>query len=496
MDEQDDRVQPIDRVLVADRGEIAVRIIATCQSLGIETVAVFTDADPGAPHVVAADLAVHLPGASLADTLLDVDAVVAAGVAAGVDALHPGYGLLSEDAALARACATAGLAFIGPSPEAIAAMGDKVVAREVLRRAGVPVVPGATLPGPAGDEHDLDAAAAQIGFPLLVKAAHGGGGRGMRRVDEPSGLVEAIASARREAGAAFGDDTVFLERFVTRPRHVEVQVVGDRHGNVVALFERDCSVQRRWQKVIEEAPSPVVGPALRAALSRAAVAAARAVDYVGAGTVEFVVGSDGDFHFLEMNTRLQVEHPVTEEVTGLDLVAVQVAVAEGRPLPDEVLALAGDEATTHGHDSGDGSAAPDDGAARGEAGSSGGAVSHGIAGPEGHAIEARLYAEDPVEGFLPTSGTIAHLVVPTGDGIRCDMGVVAGSTVSTTFDGMLGKVIAHGPSRRVARRRLVRALHDLRIDGVTTNVALLVAVLEHPEFVAGSVDTGWLEVGS
>jgi acetyl/propionyl-CoA carboxylase alpha subunit len=331
----------IGKLLVANRGEIALRVIRTAREMDIATVAVHSDPDAGEPFVAAADEAVRLPGAGPAETYLDAGRLLAAARATGADAVHPGYGFLSEDAGFARACAEAGLVFVGPSPEAIAAMGSKTAAKELMAAAGVPTLPGAVV-GAAGD---LDAAALReaaeaVGRPVLVKAAHGGGGRGMRVVRDLDGLAAAVAAARREAAAAFGDGTVFLERLVERPRHVEVQVLGDAHGTVVHLFERECSVQRRWQKVLEEAPSPAVSPALRAELGAAAVTAARAIGYVGAGTVEFVLDRDGRFWFLEVNTRLQVEHPVTEAVTGLDLVRLQLQVADGQPLPPEVTGAA------------------------------------------------------------------------------------------------------------------------------------------------------------
>ncbi|HEY7812636.1 MAG TPA: biotin carboxylase N-terminal domain-containing protein, partial [Nakamurella sp.] len=354
----------ISKLLVANRGEIAARIIRSAHALGIATVAVYSDPDAAAPYVTLADEAVRLPGAAPADTYLRGDLIVAAAAAAGADAVHPGYGFLSENAAFARACADAGLIFVGPAAETIAAMGDKVKAKAIMAAAGVPVLPSATIP--AAGTGDLAAAAAGVGFPLLVKAAFGGGGRGMRLVTDPGELSEAVSTARREAASAFGDGTVFLERFVTDPRHVEVQILGDTTGTVIHLFERECSIQRRYQKIVEECPSPAVDEDLRDALTAAAEAAGQAVGYTGAGTVEFVLDRDGSFYFLEMNTRLQVEHPVTEEVTGLDLVELQVRIAEGEPLPPSAR-----EARIGGH-----------------------------------AIEVRLYAEDVPAGFVPTTGTL------------------------------------------------------------------------------------------
>jgi acetyl/propionyl-CoA carboxylase alpha subunit len=429
----------ITKLLVANRGEIAARVFRTAHELGIATVAVFSDADAELPYVALADEAVRLPGAAPADTYLRGDLLIAAARATGADAVHPGYGFLSENAGFARDCAAAGLTFVGPSPEAIAAMGSKTEAKAMMAAAGVPTLPGVTI-----DAHtDLRAEAARIGFPVLVKAAFGGGGRGMRIVATPDELAEAVASARREAATAFGDDTVFLERYVVDPRHVEVQILGDAHGSVVALFERDCSIQRRHQKIVEECPSPVVDEALRGELSGAAVAAGKALGYTGAGTVEFVMDDTGSFWFLEVNTRLQVEHPVTELVTGLDLVALQLRVAEGEPLPAEVTA-----ARIHGH-----------------------------------AIEVRLYAEDVPAGFLPATGTLHRFRIP--DGVRVDAGVADGSVVGPHYDPMLAKVIAHGATRAAAARRLRRALRGAQIHGVVTNRDLLVAILADPEFLAG-----------
>jgi propionyl-CoA carboxylase alpha chain len=438
----------ITKLLVANRGEIAARIIRTGHALGIATVAVYSDPDAGAPYVTLADEAVRLPGAAPADTYLRGEEIIAAAAATGANAVHPGYGFLSENAAFARACADAGLIFVGPAPDTIEAMGDKVAAKATMAEADVPVLPSATVT----DTTDLAAAAASVGFPLLVKAAFGGGGRGMRLVAGPDELTEAVTSARREAAAAFGDGTVFLERFITDPRHVEVQILGDVHGHVVHLFERECSIQRRYQKIVEECPSPAVDDELREALTAAAVAAGWAVGYTGAGTVEFVLDRDGRFYFLEMNTRLQVEHPVTEEVTGLDLVELQLRIAEGEPLPPE----AREAAIT------------------------------------GHAIEARLYAEDVPAGFAPATGTLYRFALPDTAGIRVDAGVRDGSVVSPHYDAMLAKIIAHGRTRADAARRLARALAGAEIHGVTTNRDLLVAILREPGFLAGATDTGYL----
>ena len=438
----------ITKLLIANRGEIAARIIRSAHALGIATVAVYSDPDAAAPYVTLADEAVRLPGAAPADTYLRGDLIIAAAAATGADAVHPGYGFLSENAAFARACADAGLTFVGPRPETIEAMGDKVRAKAIMAEADVPVLPSATVT----DTTDLVAAGAAVGFPLLVKAAFGGGGRGMRLVTDPAELAEAVSSARREAASAFGDGTVFLERFVTDPRHVEVQILGDAHGDVVHLFERECSIQRRYQKIVEECPSPAVDDDLRDALTAAAVAAGWAIGYTGAGTVEFVLDRDGGFYFLEMNTRLQVEHPVTEAVTGLDLVELQLRIAEGEPLP----------------------------------------ASARQARISGHAIEVRLYAEDVPAGFVPTTGTLHRFAFPPAPGIRVDTGFRDGSAVSPHYDAMLAKVIAHGPTRADAARRLARALSRAAIHGMTTNRDLLVAILREPEFLAGGTDTGYL----
>jgi len=450
---------------VANRGEIAARVVRTARAMDIATVAVFSDPDADAPFVAAADEAVRLPGATPAETYLRGEAVLAAAARTGADAVHPGYGFLSENAGFARDCAAAGVTFIGPPPEAIEAMGSKVRAKELMSRAGVPVLPGVTLdadPTPA----ELLAAAEHTGFPVLVKAAYGGGGRGMRVVHSAADLDDAVASAQREAASAFGDGLVFLERFVTDPRHVEVQILADGQGQVVHLFERDCSIQRRYQKIVEEAPSPAVDEALRAELGAAAVAAAKAIGYVGAGTVEFVLdgtagsgsagsagsASRGHFSFLEVNTRLQVEHPVTEMITGLDLVRAQLLVAEGRSLPPEVTA----------------------------------------ASVDGHAVEVRLYAEDPEADFRPDSGVLHRVRVPELPGVRVDSGVADGSVVGVHYDPLLAKVIAHAPSREEAARLLARALREAQLHGVRTNRDLLVGILTEAEFLSGRTDTGYL----
>jgi acetyl/propionyl-CoA carboxylase alpha subunit len=431
----------IRRILVANRGEIARRVFRTAREMGIETVAVYSDADADMPFVREADHAVRLPGNSPAETYLRGDLVVAAAQAAGADAVHPGYGFLSENAGFARQVVAAGLIWIGPPADAIEAMGSKLGAKRMMRDAGVP-----TLPWSESVE-----GAAEVGFPLLVKASAGGGGRGMRIVRDAAELAGAVEAASREAAGAFGDATVFCERYLEAPRHIEVQVFADSHGNVVSLFERECSIQRRHQKIVEEAPSPAVNEQLRANLGSAAVAAARAVGYVGAGTVEFVMASDSSYAFLEMNTRLQVEHPVTECITGLDLVRLQILVAAGEPLPEA-------------------------------------ALSPSITG---HAIEVRLYAEDATNGFLPVTGRLREFKIAAG--VRNDAGVESGSVVSPYYDAMIGKVIAHAPSRGEAAAKLAKGLRESRIHGVTTNRDLLVRILGEDEFLAGATDTAYLD---
>ena len=449
----------ISKLLIANRGEIASRVIRTARCMDIPCVAVFSDADAGAPFVRDADEAVRLPGNAPAETYLRADLILDAARRTGANAVHPGYGFLSENAGFARDCAAAGLIFVGPSPEAIESMGSKITAKRTMAAAGVPVLPGITV---GEDDDDADAGvdgaalgarvAGEIGYPVLVKAAYGGGGRGMRIVRREADLLDAVEGARREAVTAFGNGTVFLERYLDSPRHVEVQIFGDTHGTVVHLFERECSIQRRYQKIVEEAPSPAVDDALRTELGAAAIAAGKAIGYVGAGTAEFVLGADGRFYFLEVNTRLQVEHPVTELVTGLDLVRLQLLVAEGQPLPPEAL----------------------------------------TASVSGHAIEARLYAEDVAAGFLPATGTVHGFTVPDLPGVRVDAGVAQGCEVGVYYDPMLAKVIAHGPTRDDARRRLARALAESRLHGVVTNRELLVGILREPQFRAGAIDTGYL----
>jgi acetyl-CoA/propionyl-CoA carboxylase biotin carboxyl carrier protein len=436
---------PFETLLIANRGEIAVRVIRACRALGIRSVAVYSDADRSSPHVALADLAVAIGPAAPAESYLNVERILDAAKRTGARAIHPGYGFLAENAGFARAVAAAGLTFVGPSPEAMEAMGDKLGARRTMARLGIPIVPGSD---PDADPATLPAIGARIGFPLLVKAAGGGGGRGMRRVDEVAQLPDALAAASREAGAAFGDPRVYLERVVERARHIEVQVLGDRHGNVVHVFERECSLQRRFQKVIEEAPAPNLDPEVRRGLLESAVRAARSVSYEGAGSVEFLVEGDR-FFFLEMNTRLQVEHPVSELVCGVDLVEQQIRIAAGEPLP-----FSQDELHVRGH-----------------------------------AIEARICAEDPARGFAPSPGRIAHFVEPAGAGVRCDAGVASGGVVPAEYDALIAKVISYGTDRRAALDVLDGALRELVVLGVTTNAEFLATLLHDPDVVAGRLDT-------
>jgi acetyl-CoA carboxylase biotin carboxylase subunit len=445
----------IRRVLVANRGEIAVRVMRTCKERGIETVAVFSDVDRRAAHVQIADRAVGIGPAPAAQSYLVIDKILAACRETGADAVHPGYGFLSENEDFAEACAAAGVVFIGPSPDAMRRMGSKTFARKTVSAAGTPVVPGDN--GPTGDgfptAEQAAVAARRIGFPVLIKAAAGGGGKGMRLVASEAEMAAAFDGARREASSAFGDGTVYLEKAIERPRHIEIQVFGDHHGNLVHLGERDCSIQRRHQKVIEESPSPVVSEELRARMGTAAIAAARAVAYVGAGTCEFLLGADGGFYFLEMNTRLQVEHPVTEMIYGLDLVGWQLDVAEGRPLP----------LTQHALD----------------------------ARRRGHAVECRIYAEDPVK-FLPSPGTITHLRVPDGPYVRNDSGCYEGAEIPIHYDPMISKLVVWGEDRAHALARMRRALDEYQVRGIETNLAFHRRCLRQAAFAAGDYDTGFI----
>ncbi|MFE9216511.1 biotin carboxylase N-terminal domain-containing protein [Streptomyces lavendulae] len=440
-------------VLVANRGEIAVRVIRTLRQLGIRSVAVFSDADADARHVREADTAVRIGPAAAAESYLSVERLLDAARRTGAEAVHPGYGFLAENAGFARACADAGLAFIGPPASAISLMGDKIRAKETVKAAGVPVVPGSS--GSGLTDAELVSAAEEIGMPVLLKPSAGGGGKGMRLVRDAAVLAEEIAAARREAKSSFGDDTLLVERWVDRPRHIEIQVLADAHGNVVHLGERECSLQRRHQKVIEEAPSVLLDEEVRAAMGAAAVEAARSCGYVGAGTVEFIVpgGDPSSYYFMEMNTRLQVEHPVTELITGLDLVEQQLRVAAGAPLGfgQQDVRLTG------------------------------------------HAVEARVCAEDPARGFLPSGGTVLALSEPQGGAVRTDSGLTAGVDTGSTYDPMLSKVIAYGPDRASALRSLRAALADTVILGVQTNTGFLRRLLAHPDVVSGDLDTGLVE---
>ncbi|WP_427453119.1 acetyl/propionyl/methylcrotonyl-CoA carboxylase subunit alpha [Litorimonas sp. WD9-15] len=440
----------IHTILIANRGEIACRIMRTVRDMGLRSVAVYSNADRDAPHVKLADQAVPIGPAPVGESYLVIKKIIEAAKTSGADAIHPGYGFLSENAGFAKACADAGIIFIGPSPDAIALMGDKAVAKRRMITAGVPCVPG--YQGEAQDDARLIEEAKTIGFPLMVKAAAGGGGRGMRLVDEARSLSVALTEARSEALNAFGSDILILERAIIKPRHVEIQIFGDSYGNIIHLGERDCSVQRRHQKVIEESPCPVMTEDLRNAMGDAAVKAAQSVDYVGAGTVEFMLDAEKNFYFLEMNTRLQVEHPVTELVTGLNLVALQLRVAQGEPL-----GLAQDDIWLCGH-----------------------------------AIEARLYAEDPTHDFLPATGDIARLSFPEMEGLRVDSGVVSGGTVSPFYDPMLAKLIASGPDRETARRSLIRALEETVIFGVVTNRQFLIETLQRDDFASGQATTAFI----
>ncbi|AMW06722.1 pyruvate carboxylase subunit A [Gemmatimonas phototrophica] len=439
------------KVLVANRGEIALRVIRACQELGVKTVAVYSEADASAPHVREADEAVLVGPAPSSQSYLLGHTLIDVAKRMGAEAIHPGYGFLSERAWFARAVREAGLVFIGPPAEAIEAMGSKTAARQLAIAAGVPVVPG-NAEG-VRDADEAIAIAEAYGFPVLLKAAAGGGGKGMRIVRHRDDLADALASARRESLNAFGDDAVYVEKYIEGPRHVEIQVLADSHGNVVHLGERECSVQRRHQKMIEEAPSVAVSPELRARMGATAVAAARAAGYVNAGTCEFLLDRDGQYYFLEMNTRIQVEHPVTELVMGLDLVQWQIRIAAG-----EVLPFAQREFT-----------------------------------PRGWAMECRITSEDPANGFLPSTGRIDYLHLPSGPGVRWDGGIEAGSEVGLHYDPMLAKLIVHAPTRPLAIARMRRALHELTIDGVETSRGFHLRVMDDPEFQSGDISIQWLE---
>jgi acetyl-CoA carboxylase biotin carboxylase subunit len=439
------------KVLVANRGEIALRVIRACQELGIKAVAVYSEADARAPHVREADEAVCVGPAPSAQSYLLGDRLIEVARQTGAEAIHPGYGFLSERAWFARAVRDAGLVFVGPPAEAIEAMGSKTDARQLAIRAGVPVVPGTTEA--LRDADEAMAIAESFGFPVLLKAAAGGGGKGMRVVREPHELASALGAAQREAKNAFGDDAVYVEKYLDGPRHVEIQVLADMHGTVLHLGERECSLQRRHQKMVEEAPSPAVSPALRAAMGETAVAAARAAGYVNAGTCEFLLDRDGAFYFLEMNTRIQVEHPVTELVMGLDLVQWQLRIAAGEKLPFEQKSFV----------------------------------------PRGWAIECRITSEDAVNGFLPSTGRITHLHLPSGPGVRWDGGIEDGSEIGLHYDPMLAKLIVHAPTRPLAIARMRRALRELVIEGVETSRDFHLRLLEHPDVQSGDISIQWLE---
>ena len=439
------------RVLIANRGEIALRVIRACRELGLETVAVYSDADARALHVREADEAIRIGAAPSSESYLVGSRIIEAAKQTGAQAIHPGYGFLSEREWFARAVRDAGLVFVGPPPEAIAAMGSKTAARQLAISAGTPVVPGTTTP--LRDAREAESVAAEFGYPILLKAAAGGGGKGMRVVRDKSELEGALESAQREAKNAFGDDAVYVEKYIERPRHVEIQVLGDLHGTMLHLGERECSVQRRHQKMIEEAPSVAVTPELRARMGAAATAAARAAGYVNAGTCEFLLDRNGDFYFLEMNTRIQVEHPVTELVTGIDLVQWQLRIARGEPLPFKQSEIA----------------------------------------PLGWALECRITSEDAANGFLPSTGTVTYLHVPSGPGVRWDGGVERGSEISLYYDPMIGKLIVHARSRDEAVERMHRALREMVISGVETSRDFHLRVLEDADFRRGDIDIQWLE---
>ena len=438
------------KILIANRGEIACRIMRTAKSMGIQTVAVYSDADAGTPHVQMADEAVHIGPAASAESYLRADRIIEAAQATGAEAIHPGFGFLSENAAFVTAVEAAGLVFIGPGTEAIRVMGDKIESKTLAEKVGVSVVPG--TPGAVEDIDTALKAATEIGFPVMVKASAGGGGKGMRVIETADDLADGMRAAMSEAQTAFGDSRVFIEKFVVQPRHIEIQLIADQHGNIVYVGERECSIQRRHQKVIEEAPSPFISAETRAAMGAQAVSLARAVNYRSAGTVEFIVGADQDFYFLEMNTRLQVEHPVTEMVYGLDLVETMIRVAAGETLP-----FTQDDIT-----------------------------------PDGWAIEARVYAEDPARGFLPSIGQLTRYREPQGDGVRVDTGVAEGGEISMYYDPMIAKLVAHAPTRDAAIDRLHLALDHYEIDGIASNRQFLSAVLENAAFRSGNLTTGFI----
>jgi acetyl-CoA carboxylase biotin carboxylase subunit len=443
------------KILIANRGEIAVRIIRACREMGLPTVAVYSDCDRDARHVREADQAFHIGPGEASQSYLRIDALLDAARRSGATAVHPGYGFLAENAAFAAACRDAGLTFIGPTPEAIALMGSKTAARQAAIKAGVPIVPGTEQPFAADvTDDEIRRIADAIGYPLVVKAVAGGGGKGMRTVDAREGLLPAIRTARSEAGAAFGDSAVYLERRIVKPRHIEIQLLGDAHGTVIPFVERECSIQRRHQKVVEESPSLALSPDLRRRMAEAAASVARAVGYTNAGTIEFLLDADGSFYFLEMNTRLQVEHPVTEMVTGIDLVQWQIRIARGERLdvdPERALT------------------------------------------PDGHAIECRIYAEDPDQGFMPSPGLIRAIRPASGPGVRDDGGVSAGYTVPVFYDSMIAKLVAWGGSREQAIERMARALREYEVLGIRTTIPFFLWLMRQPDYIGGRYDTTYLD---
>ena len=440
----------INKVLVANRGEIAVRVINACREMGIQTVAVYSDVDKQGLHVLKADQAVHIGPPESAISYLNIDKIVAAALENGCDAVHPGYGFLSENEHFARACQTAGLIFIGPSPEAIRTVGDKLIARQTMVSAGIAVTPGVEIEGQ--DTEWIAREAEKIGFPLMVKAAAGGGGKGMRIVHSKNELTDAIAASRREAKSAFGNETVYMEKYIQKPRHIEFQVLADQHGNIVHLFERECSIQRRHQKIIEETPSPALDPELRAKMGEVACRVMKAVNNFNAGTVEFLLDEHRNFYFLEVNARIQVEHPITEMVTGVDLVKQQIRIAAGEPLPF----IQADLKQT------------------------------------GHAIECRIYAEDPANKFFPSIGKLLYTSIPNGPGIRVDTGVYSGVDITHYYDPILSKLIVHAQNRSEAIGKMRHALQNYVVLGVKTGIPFMLDVLSHPKFISGDIDTGFI----
>lgn len=444
---------PFKKILIANRGEIAVRIARACRALSVSPLAVYSDADRGSLHTQAADAAYPLGDPKPSASYLNIPKIIDTALMVGADAIHPGYGFLSENAVFAEACEQAGLVFIGPSAKVIRQMGDKIGAKTFLEKEGIPVIPG--LAKPLTDIEEVKTAAAKAGYPVLLKASAGGGGKGMRVVRQEAELVEALAGCQREAKNAFGDDRVFLEKYLENPRHVEIQIAGDHHGNVIHLFERECSIQRRHQKVIEETPSPALDDALRSRMCEAAVKIGRSIRYSSLGTIEFILDADKNFYFLEVNTRLQVEHPITEMTTGVDLVKMQIRIAAGEKLES----LMGPRPVPYG---------------------------------TGHAIECRICAEDPEKNFMPSIGTISRYRAPAGEGIRVDSGISEGWTIPVEYDPMLSKLIVHAPTRERAIVKMIEALNDFHIGGIKTNIAFLKDVLRHPSFAAGETETGFI----